>query len=358
MRKIAIIPGDGYGPDITDEAVKVLHAIMDRSGLDLQLENFDISVNKYLKAGIAFSDEEIEDFRNDFDAIFIGALGEPQSRNMVYASEILLELISKLDLYVNYRPVKLLNEKYCPLKNKKPEDVNFMIFRHNLEGVNSDVVNIIRKGTPDEEVFQQCIISRKGIQQIVQFAFDFARRQGHKKMTICCGRKYIKTETNLWFQVFDELGQDYSDIQKDTSSLEDLVRHLLKSPEHFEIIITCNTFGDILTDLGTELQGGTGLAVEANLHPGRISLYMPVQGSSSDDIEKNTASPLAAISAVGLMLEHLGFEQEANWVNAALKYALDTDNTTRQLGGRLETKQVGDFITDQIKRGHSNSVHS
>lgn len=351
MRKIAIIPGDGVGMDVTAEAVKVLEAIMERSGLDLQLVHFDCGAEKYLETGVTIADEQIEEFRQDFDAIFLGALGDPRIPDDACARNILQGLCLKLDLYVNYRPVRLLNAKYCPLKDKKPEDINFVVFRENLEGLNSDIGGVFKKGTLDEEVIYQSISTRKGVQRIIQNAFEFARRRGLKKVAFSSSGNAFYSENDLWASVLEEAGQDYPEIEKSSLTLEDMVRRILRYPEQLEVIITCNTFGDIVADLGAELQGGTGLAAEGNLHPGKVSLYMPVHGPLPEHAGQNVANPLAAITAAAIMLEHLGFQQEAAWINAAVKYALDTDNVTHDLGGRLGTRQVGDFITDQIRKG-------
>lgn len=357
MRKIAVIPGDGFGPEITAEAIKVLEAVMSRSGLDLQFAYFDVSMGKYIKTGTALSDTEAHNLSNTCDAILLGSFAESNNRKSPNAHTLIFDLLSKLNLVINYHPVKLLHEKYCPLKDKKAKDINFALFRHNHEGVNSALGNIIRKGSLDEEVLHQCIVTRKGIGEIIQYTFDFARKKGYDKVTICGGRRFIQDEKDLWSGVMEELSQDYSDIKKEIMALEDAVRHLLRTPERYQVVVTCNTFGDTLTDLATELQGGSGLVAEGHLHPGKISLFMPVLQSSQNDIEKNTVSPLAAIAAVELLLDNLGFDQEAKWVNSALKYSLDTDNTTRQLGGRLQTKQVGDFIASHVLKGRIKKIH-
>lgn len=351
MRKIAIIPGDGIGIDVTAEAVKVLKAVIERSDLDLQMMHFDYGAEKYLSTGITLPEEQLEEFRHDYDAIFVGALGDPRIPDMAHARDILLGMRFKLDLYVNYRPVRLLNAKYCPLKDKKPEDMNFVVFRENTEGIYTGIGGIFKKGTPDEVAVQQSLNTRKGVERIIRYAFEYAREHGLHKVVMSDKGNAMRYEGDLWERVFEEVGGEYPEIEKSHLYVDALVMQMVKRPEQFEVIVTCNMFGDIVTDLGAQLQGGLGLAGSGNLNPGKVSLFEPVHGSAPKYTNLNVANPLAAISTVAIMLEYLGFQQESNWVNSAVRYALDTDNTTRDLGGRLGTRQVGDFITDQIKKG-------
>ena len=351
MSKIAIVPGDGVGADVTAEAMKVLEAVMYRSGLDLKLVHFDYGAERYLNTGVSLPDEQIEEFRRDYGAIFLGPLGDPRLPDMAYARDILLRLRLKLDLYLNCRPVKLLNAKYCPLKDKAPEDINFVVFRENLEGPSPDISGIFKRGTPDEETIQQSIFTRKGCQRIIRTSFEYARRRGLKRVAVCSRGNSFSASSDIWATVFDEIGRDYPEVEKNNFTLAELIGQLLRNSSQFELIVTCSSYGDVIADLGSELQGGMGLAAESNLHPGKLSLYMPAHGPLTRYAGQNIANPLAAISALAMMLEDLGFEQEASWVCRAVKYALDTDNTTRDLGGRLGTSQVGDFITDQIKKG-------
>ncbi|TKJ40070.1 3-isopropylmalate dehydrogenase [candidate division LCP-89 bacterium B3_LCP] len=355
MRKIAIIPGDGIGVEVTAEAVKVLNAVIDRSGLDLGLVEFELSAEKFLNSGVSITDEQIEDLRQNFDGILIGALGDPRVPDDLYTRKVLSNLRLKLNLYVNLMPVILYDVKHCPLKDKRPEDVNFVVVRHNLEGPNPDLNVVFKKGTPDEEHLQHSMITRKGIRQIIQYAFEYARKQGRKRVTICSGRCNMRLGTNIWSHIFDEVGQEYADIEKTNILLEDLVHQVLTRPEEMDVVVPCSMFGNVIADLGIEVQGGMGLAFEGHLNPGKLSLYMPAYGSCAGGLQHDVANPLGSIAATVMMLNNFGFEQEASWVDKALKYALETDNTTSDLKGRLNCSQVGDFITDQIKRGRSNN---
>ncbi|MFH1863141.1 MAG: 3-isopropylmalate dehydrogenase [bacterium] len=351
MRRIAIIPGDGIGIDVTVEAVKVLEAVMERAGLDMQLNHFDYGAEKYLQTGITLPDEQLEEFRRSYDAIYVGALGDPRVPDMAHARDILLGMRFKLDLYINYRPVCLLNAKLCPLKDKKPQDINFVVFRENTEGLYTGIGGSFKKGTPDEVAIQQSLNTRKGVERIIRYAFEYARKRGVKSVTMSDKGNALRYEGDLWERVFDEVGAEYPEIERNHFYVDALVMQMVKRPEQFEVIVTCNMFGDIITDLGAQLQGGMGLAGSGNIHPGKVSLFEPVHGSAPKYAGKNVANPLAAIATVAIMLEHLKYDQEAAWVEAAIKHALDTDNVTRDLGGRLGTKQVGDFIAAQIRKG-------
>jgi 3-isopropylmalate dehydrogenase len=351
MPRIAFIPGDGVGLDVAAEAEKVLEAVIDRSGLDLQVEDFDYGAQKYLNDGITLPEEQIEDFRRNYAAIFMGTLGDPRVPDGAHVKDILSKLRLKLDLYVNCRPITIFNAKYCPLKDEQSGSVDFIVFRENLEGVHANLGGVFRAGTPDEEIIQQAIVSRRGIVRIMRHAFEFARRNGRNKLTVCSGTGVTNTNTHLWQSVMDEIGSEFNTIDKKTEPLQTVLGKLLRRPEDYEIIVSCNLFGDVIADIGAELQGGVGLAVEGNLNPGKISLFKPVHGPMNDKAGSNLINPLGSISAIAMMLEYLGFDQEARWVSTAVRYALDTDNTTSDLGGRLGTRQVGDFIADQIKKG-------
>jgi 3-isopropylmalate dehydrogenase len=351
MHRIAFIPGDGVGLDVAAEAGKVLQVVIDRSGLDLQVEHYDHGAQKYLNDGITIPDELVEEFRRHYAAIFIGALGDSRVADGIHVKEILSKLRLKLDLYVNYRPIKLFNSKYCPLKDKNADDVDFVVLRENLEGISATLGGSFRAGTVDEEIVQQAIVSRHGIVRIVRHAFEFARRSGRRELTLCSSRGMTNSNINLWQSVLDEFGSEFNNVDIRTESLQTVLGKLLRRPGDYDLIISCSLLGDVIADIGAELQGGIGLAVEGNVNPGKISLFRPVHGPMNDKAGSNVVNPLGAISAISMMLEHLGFDQEARWVSAAVGYALDTDNTTSDLGGRLSTMQVGDFIADQIKKG-------
>jgi len=348
--KIAIIPGDGIGIDVTQEVIKIFEIFKTKSGLPLELVHFDYGAEKYLATGITMPDEQMEEFRESFDAIYIGALGDPRIPDMAHARDILLGTRFKLDLYVNYRPVRLLDPKLCPLKNKTTDDVNFVVFRENTEGSYVGVGGHLKQNTDDEVAIQTSVNTYKGVERIIRHAFEYAGAHGLTKVTMSDKSNALRFEGDLWQRVFEKVGRDYPDIEKQHLFVDALVMQMVKNPEQFQAIVTCNMFGDIVTDLGGQLQGGMGLAASGNLHPGKVSMFEPVHGSAPKYQGKNVANPIAAILSAQLLLEHLGFAQEGRTIESAIMRAIQTNNTTRDLGGKLGTKEVGDFICQEISK--------
>ncbi|HEX9654782.1 MAG TPA: 3-isopropylmalate dehydrogenase [bacterium] len=349
-KKIAIIPGDGIGIDVTREAMKVLETVQGLHKLPLEVRQFDFGADRYLRDGTTMPPEQMQDFRKNYDAIFIGALGDPRVPDMAHARDILLGLRFKLDLYVNYRPVKLLDEKLCPLKGKREEDVDFVVFRENTEGLYVGMGGIFKKGTSDEIATQEEINTRKGVERIIRYAFEFAQQQGRNKVTMSDKSNALRFGHDLWQRVFAEVGAEYPGIEKEHFYIDALTMQMVKRPEQFEVIVTCNMFGDIVTDLGAQLQGGLGLAASGNINPHGISMFEPVHGSAPKYAGKNSANPLAAILTIGLMLDYLGFAEMNAAIERAVVDGIKTNSTTRDLGGNLGTKEVGDHICEQIKK--------
>ncbi len=351
MSRIAVIPGDGIGQEIIAEAVKVLSAVSARSSLDLEMVSFDFGAEKYLRTGIALPVEQIEDFRLNYDAILLGPLGDPRIPDMAHARGIVLKLCLELDLYVHYRPIRLLHSRLCPLKDDPARRVNFVLFSDNSEGIYAGLGGVFRKGSGDEIAFQQCLITRQGVERLLRHALNFTRSHGRKNFCLCYRRNSLLPEDDLWARVLQEISEEYAEIEQNIYCVSELVAQLLKNPGQFEVIVASNFFSGVISDLGAQLQGGAGLAAAANLHPSRLSLFQPAHGSLCPQAGQSVANPLGAISSAALLLEHLGFEQESAWINAALRHALETNNTTHDLGGRLGTRQVGDFIAQQISKG-------
>jgi 3-isopropylmalate dehydrogenase len=349
-KKIAVIAGDGIGIDVTKEAVKVLETVQRQNNLPLEIQHFDYGADRYLRDGTTMPPQQVEDFRKNYDAIFIGALGDPRVPDMTHARDILLGLRFKLDLYVNYRPVKLLDERLCPLKNKNEADIDFVVFRENTEGLYVGMGGIFKKGTPDEIATQEDVNTRKGVERIIRHAFEFARQKGRKKVTMSDKSNALRFGHDLWLRTFEEVGAEYADIEKEHIYIDALTMQLVKRPEQFEVIVTCNMFGDIVTDLGAQLQGGMGLAASGNINPKSTSMFEPVHGSAPKYAGKNTANPLAAILAVGLMLDHLGFSETNSKIENAAIEAIKSGNTTKDLGGNLGTRDVGDYICGCVER--------
>ena len=344
VKHIAVIAGDGIGVDVTKEAVKVLEQAKRTFGLPIELTHFDYGAERYLRDGTTMPAETVEDFRNNYDAIFIGALGDPRVPDMTHARDILLGLRFQLDLFVNYRPVKLTDEKLCPLKGKTEKDVDFVVFRENTEGLYVGMGSIFKKGTPDEIATQEDINTRKGVERIIRYAFEFAKKTGRSKVTMSDKSNALRFGHDLWLRTFEEVGEEYQDIEKEHFYIDALTMQMVKRPEQFEVVVTCNMFGDIVTDLGAQLQGGMGLAASGNINPHGTSMFEPVHGSAPKYAGKNTANPMAAILTTGLMLDHLGYSKANEAIERVVVEAIRANNSTRDLGGNLGTREVGDLV--------------
>ena len=352
MPRIAVIPGDGIGIDVTTEAVKVLRAVADVSGRGLDLEMLPWGADYYLETGITLPPNGYAMLRDDFDAIFVGALGDPRIPDMRHARDILLGTRFELDLYVNYRPVKLLADHLCPLKNRGCKDVNFVVFRENTEGVYVGIGGRFKAGTPDEVAIQEEINTYKGVHRIIRHAFEYAAAKG--RPTVCMADKSNAMAQGhaLWQRVFKEVSVEYPAIRATHMYIDALAMSLIKDPSPFEVIVTNNLFGDIITDLGGALQGGLGMAASGNIHPGRTSLFEPVHGSAPKYAGKDVANPIGAILSAALMLDTIGWRDEAGRIESAVGEAVGAGATTRDVGGTLGTSAVGDWIAARI-RGHN-----
>ncbi len=349
--KIAVIPGDGIGLEVTREAVKVLEFIASSRALDLELVQFDFGAEKYLRSGISLPKEQLEDFRENYAAIFLGALGDPRIPDMAHARDILFGMRFGLDLYVNFRPVKLFDEKLCPLKGKSVEDVNFVVFRENTEGLYVGMGGIFKKGTKDEVAVQESVNTYKGVERIIRYAFEYARTHGHSKVTMSDKNNALRFEGDLWYRVFQEVGEQYPDIEKEHWFIDALAMQMIKRPEQFQVIVTNNMFGDIITDIGAQLQGGLGMAASGNINPNGVCMFEPVHGSAPKYAGKNVANPFGAILTAALMLEHLGFTAEGELVEQAVRQAVRENKTTSDLGGTLGTREAGEAVLEVLKSG-------
>jgi 3-isopropylmalate dehydrogenase len=283
-------------------------------------------------------------FRREFHAIFIGALGDPRVPDMKHAADILLGTRFGLDLYVNQRPLKLLDAKLCPLKNRTEKDVDFVVFRENTEGLYVGLGGNFKRGTADEVAIQEDVNTRKGVERILVYAFEYARRHGRKKLCMSDKSNALPFGHGLWQRTFAEVRARYPEIESWHLFVDALSMQMVKNPAQFEVIVTCNMFGDIVSDLGAQLQGGLGLAASANINPGNVSMFEPVHGSAPKYAGKNIANPMAAILTVGMMLDYLGHAEEGARIESVVAEAIHQDKTTRDLGGPLGTREVGDWI--------------
>jgi len=346
--RIAVIAGDGIGIDVTAEAVKVLRAVADVSGLELDLESLPWGADHYLQSGVTIPPNGYA-LLQEFDAVFIGALGDPRVPDNRHARDILLGTRFELDLYVNYRPVKLLDERLCPLKERKVADVDFVVFRENTEGVYVGVGGRFKPGTADEVAIQEEINTYKGVHRIVRHAFEFAA--AHRLPSVCMADKSnAMTDGHaLWQRVFRQVAAEYPDIEARHLYIDALALLMVQDPSQFRVIVTNNLFGDIITDLGAALQGGLGMAASGNLHPGRTSMFEPVHGSAPPLAGKNVANPFGAILSSALMIEYLGHEGAARRIETAVQQAVAAGKGTRDIGGSLGTREAGDHIEKLIR---------
>jgi 3-isopropylmalate dehydrogenase len=345
--RIAVIPGDGIGVDVTAEAVKVMRRVADVFGRQINLETLPWGADHYLKTGVTIPSNGYATLR-EFDAVFIGALGDPRVPDNRHARDILLGTRFELDLYVNYRPVQLLDDRLCPLKNRTTADVDFVVFRENTEGLYVGIGGRFKAGTDDEVAVQQEMNTYKGVHRIIRHAFEFARASGRPKVCMADKSNAITDGHALWQRVFKELAPQYPDVEARHLYIDALALLMVQDPSQFDVIVTNNLFGDIITDLGAALQGGLGVAPSGNLHPGRTSMFEPVHGSAPPLAGRNVANPVGAILSAALMLDYLGLKHEAAAIEAAAKDAVVSGNATTDIGGKLGTRETGDYISQKL----------
>lgn len=348
-RKIAVIAGDGIGVDVTIETVKALELVNRKAGLDLELVHFPWGAEHFLATGVSLPKETLEEYRHDYAAIFLGALGDPRIPDMSHARDILFGIRFGLDLYVNARPVKLFDEKLCPLKGKTLKDINFTIFRENTEGFYVGTGGFFKKGTKDEVAIQESINTYKGVERIIRYAFEFAKANGHTKVTMSDKNNALRYEGDLWVRVFDEVSARYPGITPEHWFVDALTMQMVKRPEQFQVIVTNNMFGDIVTDLGAQLQGGLGMAASANVNPDGVSMFEPVHGSAPKYAGKNIANPFGAILTAGMMLEHIGHTREGKLLEKAVQRVVRSGVGPQDLGGTLGTREAGDAVCAVIE---------
>ena len=345
--RIAVIAGDGIGKDVTAEAVKVLEAVGSAFGWRFEMEHLPWGADHYLRSHETLPPNGY-DLLREFDAIFIGALGDPRVPDNRHARDILLGTRFELDLYVNYRPVKLLDDRLCPLKGRTPKDVNFVVFRENTEGVYVSIGGRFKAGTEDEIAIQEEINTYKGVHRILRHAFEYAKANGLTKVCMADKSNAMTQGHALWQRVFKELTPQFPGIVATHYYIDALAMYMVLDPGQFEVIVTNNLFGDIITDLGATFQGGLGMAASGNIHPGRTSMFEPVHGSAPKFAGKNIANPIGAISSMALLLETQGAKREAAAIDAAVLAAVKENQVTSDIGGKLGTREAGDFIAKRI----------
>src|SRR5256884_4155671 len=342
--RIAVIPGDGIGGEVTPQAVKVLRAATRPARRSIEFVEFDWGADKYLREGISLPSGAVEMLRDEFDAILFGALGDPRVPSNQHAADILLGLRFKLDLYINARPVELLHDRLTPLRDRTDKDIRLMVFRENTEGLYVGVGGFFKKGTPDEIAVQEDVNSRKGVERIIRYAFEYARQNGLKRVCMSDKSNAMTFAHDLWQRVFKEARQEYVSIDSRHLYIDTLAMEIVRDPSQFDVIVTCNLFGDIISDLGAQLAGGLGLAPSANIHTGKTSLFEPVHGSAPHIAGKGVANPFGSVLSSAMMLEFLGWKSEASALRTAVRAALRENYVTPDLGGEKRTVEVGDWL--------------
>jgi 3-isopropylmalate dehydrogenase len=348
--RIAVIPGDGIGAEVTPEAVKALKAVTAPAKRSMELVEFDWGADKFLREGVTLPAGAVEMLRDEFDAILFGALGDPRVPSNQHAADILLGLRFKLDLYVNARPVELLHDRLTPLRDRTEKDIRLTVFRENTEGLYVGVGGFFKKGTADEIAVQEDVNSRKGVERIIRYAFEHARRNGLKRVCMSDKSNAMTFAHDLWQRVFKQVRQEYPEIDSRHLYIDTLVMEIVRDPRQFEVIVTCNLFGDILSDLGAQLAGGLGLAPSGNIHPGKTSLFEPVHGSAPNIAGKGIANPLGSVLTSAMMLEFLGWKPESIALREAVRAALLENFVTPDLGGEKRTAEVGDWVANRVER--------
>jgi 3-isopropylmalate dehydrogenase len=349
-KRIAIIPGDGIGPEVIAEAVKVIQA----SGADVELTHFDWSASRYLADGVTVPPDGFAMLERDFDAILLGAFGDPRVASNIHAKEILLGMRFRMDLYANLRPVRLLDPSLCPLKGVEPRDIDFVVVRENTEGVYGDAGGVFKPGTPDEIAVQEDINTRKGVERVVRYAFEYCERHQKQDGTprqrvLMCDKSNAMTHAGgLWQRVFKEVSREYPQITPQHMYVDALCTQMVRDPRQFDVVVTNNLFGDIITDLAAGLQGGLGMAASGNIHPGKTSMFEPVHGSAPPLAGRNIANPCGAILTAAMMLAHLGLRQPADQIEAAVLDAVRQKKTTQDIGGNLGTREAGEWIAKRV----------
>lgn len=347
--RIAVVPGDGIGVDVTREAVKVLETIGRLRSFPIELVHLPWSADHYLETGETIPPGAFDDLSRSYDAVFMGAFGDPRVPDMKHAADILLGARFALDLYVNYRPVRCLDDRLSPLKAFSAADIDFVVFRENTEGAYVGAGGNFKRGTADEVAIQEDLSTRKGVERIVRHAFEFARARHRKRLVMADKSNAMRFAGDLWQRVFGEVAREYPDVQSSHLYIDALCMQMVKDPSQFDVIVTSNMFGDIATDLGAALQGGLGMAASGNLHPGRVSMFEPVHGSAPKYAGTGRANPFGAILTVGLLLEHLGHAVEADAVEGAVADCVRERQCTADVGGTLSTSAAGDAVCGRLR---------
>lgn len=352
MYRIAVIPGDGVGPEVTREALKVLQAAATRFAIEYETKEYDYGAKRYLRTGEVLPEGALEELKS-FDAILLGAVGHPTVKPGILEQGIILHLRFSLDQYINLRPVKLFPGVDCPLKDKGPEDIDLVVVRENTEGFYAGIGGFFKKGTPDEVAIQTGINTRKGVERCIRWSFAYTKKRNKKKKLTLVGKTNVLTYAqDLWMRTFEQVAQEFPDIETDYAHVDAACMWMVKNPESFDVIVTSNLFGDIITDLGAIIQGGMGIAAGGNINPEGVSMFEPIGGSAPKYAGKNVINPLAAICSAGMMLEFLGESDAAQAVEDAVASVTSTKLKSLSAGKMgYSTSEVGDLAAESVTKG-------
>ena len=354
-RRIAVLPGDGIGKEVIPQAIRAIEA----SGAAAEFTSLDWGADRYLADKTTVPPDGFAMLGRDFDAIFVGAFGDPRVPSNIHAKEILLGMRFKMDLYANVRPVRLLDASLCPLKGIEPKDVDFVVIRENTEGVYGDLGGVFKQGTADEVAIQEDVNTRKGVERVIRYAFEFCEKNkkldgSPRRRVLMCDKSNAMTHAGgLWQRVFKEIAAEHPKIETQHMYVDALAMQMVRNPRPLDVIVTNNMFGDILTDIAAGLQGGLGMAASGNLHPGRTSLrcigmFEPVHGSAPPIAGKNIANPFGAILTAAMMLAQMGMRAEAEKIEAAVLDAVRQGQTTTDIGGKLGTREAGEWVANKV----------
>ncbi len=351
-KRIAVLPGDGIGKEVIPQAIRVMQA----AGAVVELTQFDWGADRYLADKVTVPPDGFAILARDFDTILVGAFGDPRVPSNIHAREILLGMRCQMDLYANVRPVRLLDASLCPLKGIEPNDVDFVVIRENTEGVYGDLGGVFKQGTPDEVAIQEDVNTRKGVERVIRYAFEYCASNkkldgSPRRRVLMCDKSNAMTHAGgLWQRVFKAVASEYPQIETQHMYVDALCMQMVRDPRGFDVIVTNNMFGDIITDLAAGLQGGLGMAASGNLHPGKTSMFEPVHGSAPPIAGKNIANPFGAILTAAMMLAHLGMNGEAQKMGAAVLEAVRQKKTTLDIGGTLGTTEAGEWVANKVSR--------
>jgi 3-isopropylmalate dehydrogenase len=349
MYKIAVLPGDGTGLEQVTEGLKVLKAAADKFGFKLETTDYDLGGERYMRTGEILPESVLQELKT-YDAIFLGAIGHPDVKPGILEKGLLLKLRFDLDLYINLRPVKLFPGVSTPIKDKGPDDIDFVVVRENTEGLYCGAGGFLRKGTAHEVAVQESINTRMGVERCLRYAFEYCRDKRERKKLTLCGKTNVLTYAfDLWERVFHEISPEYATVERDYAHVDAICMWMIKNPEWFDIIVTDNIFGDIITDLGAMIQGGMGIAAGGNIHPGQVSMFEPIGGSAPKYTGLGVINPLASICAGAMMLDHLGETEAAQSIEQAVANVCSEKIKSLNAGQMgYSTSEVGDLVAKEL----------